>query len=63
MKSVHDMTSEEYAEYRNKYIDFMYNPDNEHNCSECPENINGNGCGLTTCWVTVHCERQSNETE
>ena len=20
------------------YVDFMYNRDNEHNCSECPEN-------------------------
>lgn len=63
MKSVHDMTDEEYAEYRNNYIDFMYNHDNEYNCSECPENFNGNGCGLTTCWVTAHCERQSDDTE
>jgi hypothetical protein len=63
MKSVHDMTNEEYSEYRNKYIDFMYNPDNEHNCYKCPENINGNGCGLTTCCVTAHCERQYDDTE
>lgn len=26
-------------EERKKYVEFMYNPENEYNCDECPENI------------------------
>lgn len=25
-------------EERKKYVEFMYNPENEYNCDECPEN-------------------------
>lgn len=25
-------------EERKKYVEFMYNPENEYNCNECPEN-------------------------
>ena len=51
----------------NAYVDFVYNRDNEHNCSECPENEGfdswgGNlPCGQQNCWVTIHCD--SNEQE
>ena len=24
-------------EERKKYVEFMYNPENEYNCDECPE--------------------------
>lgn len=40
------------------YKDFMYNPDNVRNCSECPENIgdtNNLPCGQQNCWVSCHC--------
>ena len=42
-----------------KYKDFMYNPNNEGNCSECPENEGYEGklpCGQQNCWVTCHCQ-------
>lgn len=26
-------------EERKKYVEFMYNPENEYNCDECPENV------------------------
>lgn len=54
-----------YTPEEQKYIDFMYDIDNEYNCDNCPENIghdgheaNGNPCGQQNCWVTLHCERQ-----
>lgn len=42
------------------YKRFMYNPSNEGNCEECPENrdMGDNGrlpCGQYRCWVTSHC--------
>ena len=44
---------------REEYIEWMYNSDNEFNCSECPHNDgfdNGCGpCGQQNCWVTCHC--------
>lgn len=46
----------------NAYIEFMYNPSNSHNCSECPENKGASSwggnkpCGQQNCWVDVHCE-------
>ena len=45
-----------------EYCKFMYNPDNEMNCGNCPENkdMDGNGrlpCGQYNCWVTCHCKR------
>ncbi len=47
-----------------KYKDFMYNPENENNCSECPENVgttwpeNIRPCGQQNCWVTCHCKEE-----
>lgn len=49
------------------YVDFMYNRDNEHNCSECPENEGFDSwggrlpCGQQNCWVTVHCDSEEQE--
>lgn len=47
---------------REEYVNFMYNEDNEYNCTECPENdpdrVFGSGrlpCGQQNCWVTCHC--------
>lgn len=44
-----------------KYKEFMYNPENQFKCSECPENKGYNmsnpdqhPCGQYRCWVTVH---------
>lgn len=43
-----------------EYLEFMYDPDNEFNCSECPENIGSSSwegrypCGQQNCWVTCH---------
>lgn len=40
------------------YRDFMYNPDNVCNCSECPENIGNTSnlpCVQQNCWVSCHC--------
>lgn len=49
------------AEEIRKYKEFMYNEDNSHNCSKCPENneMQGNGklpCGQYHCWVDCHCK-------
>lgn len=42
-----------------EYKEFMYNKDNEFNCSECPENSGCSNCklpcGQQNCWVTCHC--------
>mgnify|MGYP004512933483 FL=1 len=43
---------------REKYIKFMYDPQNSHNCDICPENQDFNGinpCGQQNCWVDCHC--------
>ncbi len=49
------------------YKDFMWNEQNEFNCSECPENLSGKyrGCGQQHCWVAVHqkSREESNECE
>lgn len=40
------------------YKKFMYNPDNIHNCSECPKNIGDTSnlpCSQQNCWVSCHC--------
>lgn len=48
-------------EERKKYVEFMYNPENEFNCDECPENKDFDDwegkypCGQQNCWVTCHC--------
>lgn len=53
--------SEEALEERDKYIAFMYNPQNSHNCENCPANEgfdNWQGrkpCGQFNCWVDCHC--------
>lgn len=45
-----------------KYMEFMYNSENSHNCRECPENREfsdwqGNlPCGQQNCWVDCHCQ-------
>lgn len=47
---------------KEEYINFMYNPDNRFNCSECPENHNFDDhegklpCGQQNCWVDCHCK-------
>lgn len=44
-------------------IDFLYNPENVLNCSECPLNHDFDDwegkkpCGQQNCWVQVHVER------
>lgn len=49
-------------EYTENYLAFMYNEDNIHNCSECPENRNEDSwggklpCGQQNCWVKAHCQ-------
>lgn len=52
------LTSEE-ARAIKKYCDFMYNPDNEFNCTDCPENAgkydNRYPCGQQNCLVSCHC--------
>ena len=52
--------------YNNNYEEavkaFMYNEENIHNCSECPENRcmnNGWPCGQQTCWVIAHLNASS----
>ncbi len=42
-----------------EYKKFMYDEQNEYNCSECPENCSGKykGCEQQNCWVTIHCDR------
>ena len=44
-----------------EYLRFMYNPENEYNCSECPENREFSEwpgyrlpCGQFSCWVRLH---------
>ena len=45
----------------------MYNPENSHNCENCPENNNcsswgGNlPCGQQNCWVDCHCKDDEEE--
>ena len=45
---------------RKAYINFMCNPNNSHNCKECPERESGNNgglpCGQQQCWVDVTCK-------
>lgn len=49
------------------YGEFMYNPDNVHNCEECPANNdfddwqNRLPCGQWHCWVVLHCERSQED--
>lgn len=49
------------------YLAFMYNEDNIHNCSECPENRNEDSwggkmpCGQQNCWVKAHCQSKEEE--
>lgn len=48
-------------EWRRHYLEFMYNPRNVENCSECPENTGASDwqgqkpCGQQNCWVSCHC--------
>lgn len=49
------------AEYREKYLEWIYDPANIGNCRECPHNCghdgheaNGHPCGQQNCWVAVH---------
>jgi len=40
------------------YTDWMCDPENEFNCSQCPENrrelFSRLPCGQQHCWVTLH---------
>lgn len=53
--------------YREKYIDFMYNPENIGHCDKCPENRGFSDwqgclpCGQQHCWVRVHCGFMADE--
>lgn len=47
--------------YREKYLEWVYDPNNVGNCRECPDNYghdgheaNGHPCGQQNCWVAVH---------
>ncbi len=46
---------------RNEYLSFMTDPENEFNCSQCPENrrelFSRLPCGQQNCWVTCHTQR------
>lgn len=58
-----DLYSNNYEEYKEKYLDFMYNKDNRMKCNSCPENRGIHnvdsigGCGQQNCWVTCHCRQ------
>lgn len=47
-------------EQRKAYLDFMWNPNNSHNCKECPANEGQSSyqdrlpCGQWNCWVDCH---------
>lgn len=64
MEKMHHMDyecKEPSAEALKAYREFMYNPDNICNCSECPERGISNSdyglpCGQQNCWVRLHCE-------
>ena len=60
MEYWHKLYKKNPEQYRNELIHFLYNPDNEDNCEECPENIGMDGrrpCGQQNCWVDCHCRR------
>jgi hypothetical protein len=51
-----------------KYQDFMWNPKNEYNCHECPENRRLGllfperlPCGQQNCWVVCHTKSKDGE--
>lgn len=51
--------------YNQAYRAFMYDPENSHNCAECPENEDFSDwpgtrlpCGQFRCWVDCHCEEE-----
>ncbi len=54
-KEVDDIVAREIKAYKA----FMYNPENSHNCTECPANedgmYDGLPCGQQNCWVDCHC--------
>lgn len=39
-------------EERKKYVEFMYNPENEYNFDDWEGKY---PCGQQNCWVTCHC--------
>ena len=50
--------------YKEELCEFLYTPENEGQCDECPENrdMAGNGqlpCGQYHCWVTCHCSSRN----
>ena len=53
--------------YEELYKEFMFNPENSHNCENCPENREysswgGNlPCGQQNCWVDCHCLSSEND--
>lgn len=57
-------------EYKNQYLDFMYNENNYMKCESCPENHGysvgcGTGsvspCGQQHCWVECHCKENNRD--
>lgn len=51
----------DYNEMIDRYLNFMCNSENSHNCESCPENNNFNSwpgnrkpCGQFNCWVDLH---------
>lgn len=58
------MTEKEKKEI-NKINEFLYNPENIGNCSECPMNEDFDSwegkkpCGQQNCWVLIHCNRNN----
>lgn len=49
---------------KKEYLDFMWDPENEFNCSQCPENrreLRGLPCGQQNCWVTCHIAHERGE--
>lgn len=49
------------------YKEFMFNPENSHNCENCPENREHSSwggnlpCGQQNCWVDCHCLSSEND--
>lgn len=46
---------------RREYLRWMYDPENSHNCTECPENSGKRRllpCGQQNCWVDCHCRKE-----
>ena len=58
LKQWAELAEQDYGKYKVEYRRWMQNPENSHNCENCPENSGYDGlpCGQQNCWVDLHCE-------